>query len=320
MNEFVLIHNYFKKLAKNNPSALDLNDDVFFDKKKNIVISLDTYVEGVHYLNFKYPNLVIKKLLRSSISDLFCKGVRPNYIFIGASGNNNSFSKKNLNLISKSIMQEQKKYNFQLSGGDTTKSKKTFFTIVSLGYSKKIVLRNKCKDGEDIYVTGNLGDSFLGLNVLKKKTLLSHKDRKYFIKKYYMPELPSKIISNLSKFASSSIDISDGLFADLSKLINQSKLFYKIELSKIPISSNMKNYLVKSKKKKIHFISKGDDYQILFTSPKSKRNYIKNFFKSMNQKVSLIGNLTKENKINQILYKGKLLKHALNEGYFHNFS
>ena len=107
MNEFALIEKYFKKLTYNNPSALELNDDVFFDKKHNVVLSTDTYVEGVHFLNFKNPDLVIKKIIRSSISDLYCKGVKPKFIFIGASGNINSFSKKNLNIISTSTYKNE---------------------------------------------------------------------------------------------------------------------------------------------------------------------------------------------------------------------
>ena len=91
MNEFELIKNYFQKIIKNNPSALNLNDDVFFDKKKKLVASIDTYNEGVHFPNFKYPNLVIKKVLRSSISDLICKGVKPKYFFLSGSGNKKYF-------------------------------------------------------------------------------------------------------------------------------------------------------------------------------------------------------------------------------------
>ena len=169
MNEFELIKNYFQKLTKNNPSALKLNDDVFFDKKNKIVLSVDTYNEKIHYLNFKNPKLLIKKIIRSSLSDLICKGVNPTYIFLSGSGNKKHFNKKNLKLISKSINEEQRKYNFKLSGGDTTKSKLSSFTVVSLGLSKKIIKRNKVLVGDDIYVTGNLGDSFIGLGVLKKK-------------------------------------------------------------------------------------------------------------------------------------------------------
>ena len=98
MHEFELIKNYFSKIVKNNKSALNLNDDVFFDKKRKLVISVDTYNEGIHFPNFKYPNLVIKKIIRSSISDLIAKGVKPEYYFISGSGNKNKFTKRKLKM------------------------------------------------------------------------------------------------------------------------------------------------------------------------------------------------------------------------------
>ena len=94
MHEFDIIKKYFSKLSSNNKSSLNLNDDVFFDKSKELVISVDTYIEGTHFINFKDPGLVIKKILRSSISDLICKGVKPKYYFISGSGNKKSFNKK----------------------------------------------------------------------------------------------------------------------------------------------------------------------------------------------------------------------------------
>ena len=96
MQEFDLIKNYFLKLAINNKSSLDLNDDVFFDKNKKLVISVDTYNEGIHFPDFKNPSLTIKKILRSSLSDLICKGVKPKYYFISASGSKKTFSNNNL--------------------------------------------------------------------------------------------------------------------------------------------------------------------------------------------------------------------------------
>ena len=160
----------------------------------------------------------------------------------------------------------------------------------------------------------------MGLLILKKKLFLKKtQQRKYFIQKYYMPDLPAKISTKLIKFANSSIDISDGLFGDLTKLINRSNLYFRLDVEKIPISSKLKSYLVKTNKKKISFISKGDDYQILFTSSKSNRRYIKSLFKRMNQKVTLIGDLTNEIKSNQIINNKNLIKHSYNEGYSHNF-
>ncbi len=61
MHEFQIISNYFKKLTKNNKNALNLNDDIFFDKRNNLAVSVDTYIEGTHFINFKNPELVVKK-------------------------------------------------------------------------------------------------------------------------------------------------------------------------------------------------------------------------------------------------------------------
>ena len=93
MHEYEIINRYFTKLSSHNKNSLNLNDDVF-DKSKKLIISVDTYVEGVHFINFKYPGLIIKKILRSSISDLICKGVNPKYYFISGSGSKQTFTKK----------------------------------------------------------------------------------------------------------------------------------------------------------------------------------------------------------------------------------
>ena len=82
MNELQIINNLRKIIT--NPSTLNLYDDVF--DKKILVVSIDTYNEKIHYLNFKYPDLLIKKVVRSSISDLICKGVDPKYLLISFSG------------------------------------------------------------------------------------------------------------------------------------------------------------------------------------------------------------------------------------------
>ena len=253
MHEFDLIEKYFSKLSKFNKSSLNLNDDVFFDKKKSLVISIDTYNQGTHFLDFKKPELVIKKIIRSSISDLICKGVLPKYYFISGSGNKKTFTQKNLSKISNSLKQEQKKYGIFLCGGDTTFSNQLSFSITSVGYSKNIIYRNKAKLHDDIYVTGNLGDSFVGLKILQNKIKIKKKLRSYFVKKYFEPEIQIKLTKELLKFASSSIDISDGLIDDLEKMINKQKLSYKIWEELIPISKNLLTYLKKSDLKKLNF-------------------------------------------------------------------
>ena len=291
MNEFKIINNYFKALSRKNPAAKNLNDDVFFDKRSGIVISVDTYNSNIHFKDFIYPQLTIKKIIRSSLSDLICKGVTPKFYFLSGSGNKTTFTKKNLSLISKSLKEEQKKYSIKIGGGDTVYSKIPSFTVTVVGFSNKIVNRNNAKNNDDIYVTGNLGDSILGLKFLKNKTRQSKKIKNYFVNKYYCPEIPFLFSKKLTYFANSSIDISDGLISDMEKLINNQKLYFEININKIPISKKLNDYLQKNNKDKKDFVFSGDDYQILFTSSKKNRRIIKSISKKTNQKVTIIGNI-----------------------------
>tara|TARA_B100001175_G_C19392798_1_gene582308 strand:- start:49 stop:1008 length:960 start_codon:yes stop_codon:yes gene_type:complete len=319
MDEFELIKNYFQKISNNNPHAKKLNDDVFFDKKRKLVISVDTYNEGIHFPNFKYPNLVIKKIIRSSISDLIAKGVKPEYYFISGSGNKKKFTKRNLKMISDSLKQEQKKYGLKLSGGDTTNSNKISFSITSIGFSKKIVERNNAKINDDIYVTGNIGDSSIGLKVIKNNIKIDAKLKKYFVKQFYCPNLPYKIYKEIDKFANTSMDISDGLIIDMKKLINKQKLSFDININKIPISKNFIFYLKKYKKLRIQYLFNGDDYQILFTAPERKRLLIKSIGKKMNQKFTIIGKINNGNKKNLIKLDNKPINLSKFKGYSHKF-
>ena len=319
MHEFELIKKYFSKLSKINKSALNLNDDVFFDRKKGLVISIDTYNEKTHFINFKNPELVIKKVIRSSISDLLCKGVNPKYYFISGSGNKKTFSKKNLSKISLALQQEQNKYGILLCGGDTTFSNRLSFSITSIGFSKKIIYRNNAKLNDDVYVTGNIGDSFVGLRILQKKIKTNKFTKNYFVNKYFKPDIQKKIPKDLLKFANTSIDISDGLIDDLEKMINKQKLSYKLFEDKIPISKKLNNFLKMNKLKKKNFISNGDDYQILFTANADKSRIISNTSKKLGIKISKIGEITSNKHKSNIIYQkgSKLL--VKKKGYRHEF-
>ena len=319
MHEFELINKYFSKLSQNSPSSLNLNDDVFFNKTNKIVVSIDTYIEGKHFVNFKNPGLVIKKIIRSSISDLICKGSTPKYYFISASGNKKTFTKSNLLKISKSFKEEQKKYNINLGGGDTVYSNKLSFTITLIGFAKKIVYRNKSKLNDDIYVTGNLGDSYLGLLVLKNKIRLKKKLSNYFINQYYKPEVKYFLIGYLNKFATSSIDLSDGLISDLEKLTNVQKNSYHLFFDEIPISKNLAAVIKLKNLSKKNLISKGDDYQILFTANVKHRTFIKNISFLKKLKITRIGKILNSRHKSSIVDRNGHQIKINYKGYFHTF-
>ena len=319
MNEFHIIKNYLKNLSIKNKGAFNLNDDIFFDKKKNSAISLDTYVEGIHFLDSKNPNKFLRKVLRASLSDLYCKGIKPQSYFMSLAMNKKNANIKWLTNFNKILKKEQKKFNITLCGGDISYSSKFVITIVVLGHSSiKPILRSTSEINDDIYVTGNIGDSYLGLKILKKKKNFG-KYNSFFIKKYYEPDLAVKISKFLRFFATSSIDISDGLLQDLNRICNQSKCGAIVNLNFLPFSSQIR-YLLKSKKVNLFDIfSKGDDYQIIFTSKNKNRKKLELLSKRLRVKLTRIGLTTKGK---SILFNGKTNKLKIkdkNMGYIHKF-
>ena len=222
-------------------------------------------------------------------------------------------------MISKALHQEQKKYSIYLCGGDTTFSKKLSFTITSVGFSDKIIFRNRAKLNDDIYVTGNLGNSFVGLKVLQKKIYLNQNLKRYFRNEYFHPNLQINITKKLLSIANTSIDISDGLVADLEKLINNQKLSYKLYLNKIPISKNLNKLIDLKIIQKIKSVTHGDDYQILFTALPSKSRIISKISKSLGIKISKIGKICSHSQKSQIINEKNEIIPLKNKGYFHRF-
>ena len=134
-----------------------------------------------------------------------------------------------------------------------------------------------------------------------------------------MPNIHLKLADQIKKFANTSIDISDGLLADMDKMINSQKLSYKLDLRKIPISNNLKKVLNFKKLSKIKYISNGDDYQVLFTASKKKRRIIKKIASSYRIKLTKIGLIQSISKKSGIIdHKNKTISFK-NKGYFHQF-
>ena len=318
MDEFVLINKYMKPLTKKNPASMDWSDDIFYDSKKKLGLSVDSYVHGVHFIDTD-PSFFLKKILRSSLSDLYCKGIKPKFYFLSLGCNKNFPSHKRLLKIKKILFSEQKKFNIFLSGGDTTFSKNLVITIAVLGYAtNKPTLRKGSSINDDIYVTGNIGDSFIGLNIIKRKMNFG-KFNSYFKKKFYEPEIPHKITPFLNKIASSSIDISDGLGQDLKNLCINSKHGAYIDLNLLPISKKLANLINLNKLNLRNVFSKGDDYQILFTSSPKNRNKINQIRKKINIKITRIGHINGGINIT-FKYFNRIFKlKAKNMGFKHKF-
>ena len=92
-----IINKYLKKLTFNNKKSLKLNDDVYYDSQKKLIFSTDTYEEGTHFLDASLPEKFVKKIFRSSISDIFAKGVSPTTYFLSLSIPKNGLKNLKLN-------------------------------------------------------------------------------------------------------------------------------------------------------------------------------------------------------------------------------
>ena len=175
------------------------------------------------------------------------------------------------------LMKLQKKYNFYLLGGDISKTTELNFTATFFGQAKlkDILSQNKCRIGDDIWITGNLGSSYLGYRILSNsKFKLSNKDEEFYKNSYLYPS-PCMFGSVASNFINAATDISDGFYGDLNKILNNKVgafLFKKDFL----ISKNLRN-IISTNKSKISIkdiLSWGDDYQLVFTANKKFNNKI----------------------------------------------
>ena len=126
-------------------------------------------------------------------------------------------------------------------------------------------------------------------------------------------------MNQIKKFANTSIDISDGLLTDLDKMINTQKLSYKLYLNEVPISKNLKKIIDLKKLSKINYISKGDDYQVLFTASKNKRRIITKISTNFRIKLTKIGLTQNIAKKSSIVDDKSIQINLNNKCYFHKF-
>jgi len=309
--EFSLIDKYFN-LYKTK-AYKGIGDDAALIKKDNNylwAISTDMLNEKTHFLPNTDPFNLGWKALAVNISDIYAMGGIPKFALLAI-----ALPKIKSNWIeefSNGLFSCAKKYKVELIGGDTTKGSLSI-SIFILGevLKKNALLRSNAKKEDDIWVTGELGLAALGLAKLQNKIQLPHNLSKKAIGALEKPMLHSSIIKNMSKLSHSAIDISDGLIADLSHILKASKVGADISLNDIPLTPWIK-------KNKLFDIglSGGDDYQLLFTAPRINRNKINLVSKMPTIKLTRIGSIKKDKRLNIIDHKGKLYK-LKKRGYVH---
>jgi len=300
MNEYEAIKKIFYPLSFKKEFSLDLEDDAgLLPNKKQIVVGTDSIVEGDHFQkNERNPLLIAKKLLRTNLSDLASMSADPFGYTLNLSLPNYKNKKKLINwikLFAKGLKQDQLKYQIKLLGGDTVITKGPLILSLTLfGYkNKKIIKRSNAKLDDDIYVTGNIGDSGIGYKILLKKLKLNNYLNNFYINHHKLPNPPVKFGKKLFLFANSATDISDGLLADLNNIITASKCGAIVYSESIPFTKETNSLISKKKINLDYLFTCGEDYQLIFTANKNFKNNINKLAKKNNVKLSNVGSIIK---------------------------
>ncbi len=296
LNETLIIEKYLKPLINDNYHSLDINDDAAIlprpSKDEYIVVSKDALAVNVHMLENDTPFDMAKKTLRVNLSDLASMGSKPVGFLLALclSENENELF---ISEFTRGLKEDIGIFNIPLLGGDIIKKKGPFtVTVTAFGKVNKdqILKRSSAKVNDTLWVTGTIGDSFLGLQVLRNEMFnLSKDDKDFLINRYRIPQPRINFANKAAKYMNSCIDISDGIISDIKKISVSSKLKCHIDITKIPTSSAVLSALNKNASLHELILNGGDDYELAFSSNKKNDNLINKIAIEEGLKITKIG-------------------------------
>ncbi|MGI2175672.1 thiamine-phosphate kinase [Shewanella ulleungensis] len=276
MKEFQLIEHYFRnKGQKRRDVELSIGDDCALVNpadNKSIAISCDTLVENVHFLSDIPAHALGYKSLAVNLSDLAAMGAEPAWFTLALTLP--SVDEPWLARFSEGLFEIAEYYGVALIGGDTTRGPRSISITINGQVIKGTALtRAGAKNGDWVYVTGTLGDSALGLDVLRGAKIVNTEDKEYLINRHYYPTPRVLAGQALRTLATSAIDLSDGLISDIGHVLKASNVGAIIDVSQIPLSTSLKANL--SREDALSYaLTGGEDYELLFTVPESQRGAI----------------------------------------------
>ena len=272
--EFDLIARYFAPLA-NSSGAFGLRDDaalVDISPGARLVVTQDAVASGVHFFADDPPDLVARKALRVNLSDLAAKGARPT-AFSLALGLWDGWDEAWLSSFASGLGEDCARFGITLTGGDTFRSPgglvvsiTAFGEITDGDYASRL----GASPSDTLFVTGTIGDGALGLKVRSGELTTNDTDAALLRQAYWLPNPPVAFAPLIARYASASMDISDGFLGDLRKLAMASEVGFEISADNVPLSREVATLAENRPDILASAFSGGDDYQILFTVPQSR--------------------------------------------------
>ena len=266
--EFSLIARHFRPLA--GPGSLDLRDDAALltpPPGKQLVLTADAMVAGVHFFADDPPDLIGQKLLRVNLSDLAAKGATPLGYLMTVSTPRGTPDAWYAGFAS-GLARDQAEFGCTLLGGDTTSTPGPIsltLTIVGTVTPGLSVHRFGASDGDGVWVTGTIGDGALGLQV----ALGALADASGFLLDRYRLPRP-RVGLGIGGVASAGMDVSDGLVQDLGHLCRESGVAAEIEVGRVPLSEAARGVVAADAGRLAVCLTGGDDYELLFAVPPAR--------------------------------------------------
>jgi len=268
-DEFQLIADLFAPLAAGFPGALGLRDDAAFlaaEPGMETVVTVDAMVAGVHFLADDPPDLIARKLVRVNLSDLAAKGATPFAVLLAAAFPHD-IADDWLRRFAAGLAEDLRRYGVALIGGDTVATPGPLtLSLTALGRvaSGRALLRAAARRGDVVWVSGTIGDGFLGLAAARGELGgLDPADSAFLAGRYRLPEPRTALGPALIGVAHAGMDVSDGLIQDLGHICRASGVGAVVEAAKVPLSAAARaaNTPLAS------LLAGGDDYELLVTAP-----------------------------------------------------
>jgi thiamine-monophosphate kinase len=269
-----LIQSLFAPLTLGEQGAYGLRDDAAFlpSAAHGLIVTQDQVIEGTHFLPNEPLHMIAKRLVRRNLSDMIAKGGVPTAAFLSIAWPK-SRDRADVALFARGLGEDLEDLcgACPLMGGDTSQTSSHLIASLTmmgrpLAKSGQPVLRSGAKVGDIVAVTGVIGDAWLGL--MTRQEVFNWQDYRECVKFSLAPSPPDLGMAALiARYAHASIDISDGLLLDASRIAEASGLAIEIELEKIPVSREGDTFCDEGDRENqiMLLATGGDDYQPLIT-------------------------------------------------------
>jgi thiamine-monophosphate kinase len=291
IGEFDIIARYFTRATRDSDVVLGVGDDAAVLAVDGLMaVTVDTLVEGVHFPDGFAPHLLGSKLMAVNLSDLAAMGARPRWCTLAL-----TLPKADelwLDGFSRGLFELADRYAVSLVGGNLARGPLNL-TLQLMGSVERAALltRGGGHVGDDIYVTGTLGDSSAGIALIKERTAAPQGSAAAALKeRFYRPVPRVEAGLALGPLATAAIDISDGLLADLGHLCKASACGATLDVERVPVSAELLS-LFPPQEALAHALGGGDDYELCFTAPPSRAAAVEAALEATGTPVRRIGQL-----------------------------